>query len=65
MNERSDLEKAADDTDRGLQDMIEHWVSVMDQWVRKFDRETGGGTADGADLLGETVSPTDPAPEAT
>jgi len=55
---------SGDVDDPNLQEMIDHWVSVIDQWVRKFDRETGGGRADGAGPAGESSSLTDPAPEA-
>jgi hypothetical protein len=48
--------------DDEVQNMIEHWVSVIDRWVRKFDHEMGGGTADGADPAGDAALSPDSAP---
>lgn len=46
-----------------LNEVIEHWVTVLDQWVNKFDRERGATRKeDGADPSGEAGSPTGPAP---
>jgi hypothetical protein len=47
-----------------LQEMINHWVSVIDRWVRKFDQQTGGGAVDTGGPGEEPSLPPDAAPAA-
>ena len=43
-----------------LKELIEHWIQVIDGWVKELDQRMGG-TAAGGDP-GENVSPPDPTP---
>lgn len=42
--------------------MVEHWVSAIDRWVRKFDEETGGETIESGEPAGGGALPADPGP---
>jgi hypothetical protein len=44
-----------------LQEMIKHWVAVIDRWVARVDQGMGGA-ADGAEPGVENDSPLDSAP---
>lgn len=56
---RSDMESGEAQSGE-LNEMIDHWIQVIDGWVHDLDQRMGG-TAKGADP-DEDGSPPDPAP---
>jgi hypothetical protein len=61
MNGRTDGGAGDQPDSLEMQDMIKHWVAVIDRWVARMDQGMGGA-ADGAEPGVETDSPLDSAP---
>ena len=57
-------ERSTDAGDRELTEMIEHWVEVIDRWVRRIDSGLDGGADGGGPVDRHLASDSAAEPEA-